>query len=278
VLISVVVFVSVLLLVLAVSPLWRMAEQWRTRAEAGYRTTLSELFITDWTPAAITTTAALTSVTILGILWWALGILPAMAAAVAVWFVPQSVLAYLRAQRLEKFDAQLTDGLDLLANAVKSGQTLAQALEVVATQSLPPLSQEFGLMVQEYQLGVALDRVLLDARQRLSSKNLALTVAALLVSREKGGNLPETLTRIAESIREIRRLEEKIRTSTAEGRKSARTMAIMPVVLGFMLYSMDPESFGLLFVDPVGNALLVVVVGLVIGSFLWIRRIVNVPI
>jgi tight adherence protein B len=255
-----------------------MAEQWRTRAEAGYRTTLSELFITDWTPAAITTTAALTSVTILGILWWALGILPAMAAAVAVWFVPQSVLAYLRAQRLEKFDAQLTDGLDLLANAVKSGQTLAQALEVVATQSLPPLSQEFGLMVQEYQLGVALDRVLLDARQRLSSKNLALTVAALLVSREKGGNLPETLTRIAESIREIRRLEEKIRTSTAEGRKSARTMAIMPVVLGFMLYSMDPESFGLLFVDPVGNALLVVVVGLVIGSFLWIRRIVNVPI
>jgi tight adherence protein B len=168
--------------------------------------------------------------------------------------------------------------LELLANAVKSGQTLPQALAVVSAQTPPPLSQEFGLMVREYELGVALDRVLVNARERLGSKQFTLAVSALLVSREKGGDLPETLERIAAAMREINRLEEKVRIATAEGRKSARTMAAMPFVLGVMLYLMDPGSFSLLFTDVLGNVILAAAVALSVTAFLWIRRIVNVPV
>lgn len=281
VVISLSVFAAVLMLVLAGPEAFSQPVlRWRERQETAYRKELSELFVTDWKPGVVTYVTMLTAVVVLGIMLWLSGSLViAGLSAASVWFLPRMVFRYLKEQRREQFEAQLVDGLELLANAVKAGQTLPQALEVVARQMLPPLSQEFGLMVQEYQLlGVPLDQVLINARDRLASKNFVLATAALLVSREKGGNLPETLARIAESIREIHRLEEKIRTSTAEGRKSARTMAVMPVVLGVMLYLMDPESFSLLFVDPLGNLFLVASIVLIVLAFLWIRRIVNVPI
>jgi len=280
ILISLTIFTAVFMLVLAGPEAFRRSvSHLRERGEASSRKELSELFIADWTPNMVTYVTVLAAVVVLGLMLWLSGsLIVSGLCAAAVGFVPGVVFKYLKEKRLEQFEGQLGDGLELLANAVKSGQTLAQALEVVASQTMPPLAQEFALMVQEYQVGSSLDQVLRNARDRLPSKNLALATAALLVGREKGGNLPETLGRIAESIREIHRLEEKIRTSTAEGRKSARTMAVMPFVLGSMLYVMDPGSFSLLFTDPIGNVILFLSVVLIVVAFLWIRRIVSVPI
>lgn len=280
ILISLSLFASVVIIVqVGAEPLGLWFEKFQRQSEAKYRKELSELFMAEWTPRTVTIlTAAGLIFVFLVALWISDSFILAGLFAAAVVLAPGLVFQYLKEKRMERFEGQLVDALELLANSVKSGQTLIQAIEMVSGHMLPPISQEFGLMVKEYNLGVPVDRVIQNIRERINSKNLTLATSALIVSREKGGNLPETLRRIADSIREIHRLEEKIKTSTAEGRKTARTMAFMPFVLGFMLYLMDPASFSLLFVDPLGNLILFVALVLIGVGFYWIRKIVNVSV
>lgn len=279
-LISLSLFASVVIIVVVGGePLGQWFSKFRDQSEARYRKELSELFMADWAPRTVTYLTGLALAIVFLVALWISDsfILAALFASLMV-LAPRGFFQYLKVKRMERFEAQLIDALELLANSVKSGQTLIQGVELVSSNMLPPMSEEFGLMVKEYNLGVPLDRVIQNARERIHSKNLNLATSALIVSREKGGNLPETLRRISDSIREIHRLEEKIKTSTAEGRKTARTMAVMPFVLGFMLYVMDPASFSLLFVDPLGNLILFVAVLLIGVGFFWIRKIVNVAV
>lgn len=280
ILISVSLFASVYLIVATGSEAFAIwLRRFIARSEATYKQRLSELFMSDWSAKTITylTITALAIVFLLA--FWISGsvVMSALIAALVI-YAPGMLFRYLKEKRMEKLEAQLTDALELLADAVKSGQSLIQSIESVSVHMAAPVSQEFGLMVKEYNLGVPLDQVIRNARDRIKSKNLALATSALIVSREKGGNLSQTLRTISDAIREIHRLEEKIKTSTAEGRKSARTMSMMPFLLGFMLYFMDPAGFSLLFVDPLGNLILFISLVLIGIAFFWARKIVNQPI
>lgn len=93
-----------------------------------------------------------------------------------------------------------------------------------------------------------------------------------------GGNLGETLDRIADAIREIYRLEKQVETLTAQGRAAARMMGIMPFVILIILHFIDPRGVQNLFDDPIGRFLLLIVIVLNILGFLWIRKIVDIDI
>ena len=56
-------------------------------------------------------------------------VLCAALAAVAGFFAPAAAIAAYRRRRVRRFDAQLTEALQQMANALRAGQTLQQALE-----------------------------------------------------------------------------------------------------------------------------------------------------
>src|SRR5690606_29355234 len=135
--------------------------------------------------------------------------------------------------------------------------SLAQAIEILARQTPRPISQEFQQIHGEYQLGKPLERCLLEAKQRLCSENFALFAAAVEASRESGGRLNETVERIALSVRELQRLERKLRSETAQARASAFYMSLAPfVVLAIYYLVIDPENTERLFTTAWGQILL----------------------
>jgi tight adherence protein B len=170
------------------------------------------------------------------------------------------------------------DALGLLASSARAGLNLSQALEAAAEKMPAPACQEFGLIVKEFQYGTSIERALTNARDRLGRPNFAIVVTALIVNRDKGGNLIECLDKISSSLREITRLEKKIQTETASVRFSAKLMALMPATIGIIFYFIEPSSMELLFTDLVGNVILAIVVALNIVAFIIIQRIVAVEI
>jgi len=130
-----------------------------------------------------------------------------------------------------KIEDQLADAMVTLANAVRAGLSLAQSLDILAVQCPRPINGEFQQMAAEYHMGRPLERVLEEAKQRLRSENFALFAAAIIASHQSGGRLNETVERIAESVREMQRLERKVESETAQARKSAVYMAIAPAVI-----------------------------------------------
>ena len=114
-----------------------------------------------------------------------------------------------------------------------------------------------------------------EARARLGSENFALFAAALLASHESGGRLNETVERIAQSVRELQRLDRKVMAETAQARKSAIYMAMAPAFILVAYYFVDPHNTRLLFTEIFGQLLLAIALVLNVVAYLWARVILN---
>lgn len=178
-------------------------------------------------------------------------------------------------QRKLKIEDQLADAMVALANAVRAGLSLAQSLEILASQCPWPINAEFHQIVAEYKLGKPLQKTLLEAKGRLRSENFALFAAAMLASHESGGRLNETVERIAESVLELQRLERKVLSETAQARRSAVYMAIAPAFILTAYYFVDPVNTTSLFTNTFGQIVLALALTFDAIAYLWARWILN---
>lgn len=196
-------------------------------------------------------------------------------AAVLLVSLPWYVLRRVAETRRLLIEDQLADAMVSLSNAIKAGLSLAQSLDILARQSPKPICQEFQQIVGEYQLGKDLEQCLKEAKQRLQSENFALFAAALEASRQSGGRLNETVERIATSVRELQRLERKVRSETAQARTSSVYMALAPPVILLMNYFIDPVHTRMLFTEVPGQLILCLAAVLNLLAYLWARMILN---
>ena len=204
-------------------------------------------------------------------------LISAVCFGIGVWF-PTMIVSHLEQKRREKLESQLVDGITTLASGVRAGLSLIQSMELLEKNSVGPIKQEFGQLNREYQMGLDLNQSMRMTANRIGSTNYRLLFTALEMHRRRGGDAGESLDRIAESIREIQRLEGKLDALTSQGRIQARMMAAMPVVILFILYTIDPEGTTLLLVEPIGRIVLFGAGVCILIGFLWIRRIMQVDI
>lgn len=194
-------------------------------------------------------------------------------------FAPPVLLKAMRKRRLAKLEDQIVSGVQTLASGVRAGLNLVQSMGIVARDGPIPLRQEFTHLLREYEFGLGLEDAMNNAVDRIGSSDFRLLFSALQTHRERGGDLGQTLDRIAESIREIQRLEKRVETLTAQGRATARALGVMPVVVLAILYFLiSKEGVMALFHTGMGKMLLATIVALNIIGFLWIKKIVSVDI
>jgi len=156
-------------------------------------------------------------------------------------FAPTIYMKRQQGRRLVKFDNQLADMLSLMVNGLRAGYSIMQAMEAVAKELPPPISEEFRRVVQEMQLGVPMDLALENLTRRITSKDLDLVVTAINVQREVGGNLAEILDTISHTIRERVRVKGEIRVLTTQVMTSGQLLAIMPVGVIVIMYFLNRD-------------------------------------
>lgn len=193
-------------------------------------------------------------------------------------FLPMLLVKYYRKRRIKKFNIQLVDALQAMANAFKAGLTFPQAIEHVAREAQPPLSQEFGLFVKEVKLGVPLEEALINMAKRVGSDDLELVVVSTNIARQLGGNMAEMFETISTVIRERFRLEGKIDALTSQGKLQGWIVAAMPAILGMVLNSMRPDLMEPMMNHLFGYILVTLIAIMEIMGILIIRRIVNIDI
>lgn len=188
--------------------------------------------------------------------------------------LPGLAVAFLRRRRVKAYDEQLPDGLVMAANGLRAGFSLLQALQMVAEQAPAPLSQEFGLLLKEHQMGADLDQALTRLATRMPTQDTRIFVNSLLILRETGGNLTEIFDTLADTIRERKRVQQKIKTMTAEGETQAWFLAALPPVLLLILNQLNPEGVGLFFTTFGGWMLLLLMALMeVLGLFLMLQAV-----
>jgi len=193
-------------------------------------------------------------------------------------FLPMLLVQYYRKKRIKKFNTQLVDALQAMANAFKAGLTFQQAMEHVSKDSQAPLQQEFGLFVKEAKLGVPIDEALNNMSRRVGSDDLELVATATTISRQLGGNMAEMYETLSATIRERFRLEGKIDSLTAQGKLQGWIVSAMPLVLGVVINIMRPDLMGPMMDHLFGWVLVFAIMVMELIGVLLIRRITNIDI
>jgi tight adherence protein B len=214
-----------------------------------------------------------------GVGLWLMGSLVfAVFIAVLVYLVPGVVLDNIIRRRRERLEEQTADVMTALSASIKSGMTIEQAFDEIIETMYPPVSEEFALIRERIEAGQPVIAAVKSANRRLDVPRLSLIFQTIVVSLERGGRLASLMDRLAESTREIERVEERVRTETAGLRLSARIMFFMPIVICGLLYLVEPDQVMLLFDNLVGNVILVVAIMLDIGAYFIMKKLIELDV
>lgn len=185
--------------------------------------------------------------------------------------------------RLKAFNGQLGDTLMLMANALRSGYSLLQAMDTVAHNAPPPTSVEFARVVREVGLGLTPEQALANLVRRIGSEDLELMTTAVNIQHEVGGNLAQILDTISDTIRERVRIKGEISSLTAQQRLSGYIISALPIIVAGGLFLMNPSYVMPLFsfrqVMSVPLIVLPIFAGfMVVLGYLSIKKIVAIEV
>ena len=196
--------------------------------------------------------------------------------AVIGYVLPALYLRNRRGRRLSKFEAGLPRAMELIANSMKAGQSVAQSLSAVTENAGPPLSDEFGLARREVELGASVESALTNMVKRMGSTDLRLVVMVITIQHAVGGDLPAILTTLADTMRQRAEMRAEVLAATAQSRASSLIITLLPVAAATFLYFLVPDYFRPMFVNPLGWVMLGIAAAfLVIGNVI-IRRITKI--
>jgi len=236
-------------------------------AQAGLRLTSSEYLLIQFSIAL--------GLGLVG--FWFFGFtLPVLLLAGLGYLVPQLYMRRRQEQRQRAFSDQLGNMITLLSNALKTGYSLGQAIEIIAKKAPPPVSDEFEVVTTSIHFGTSVEEALAALVKRVKSSDLDFIVVAILLHRKVGGNLPEILDNIADTIRERLRMKREMSVLTAHARGSATLISALPLVLAFVMYAITPRYFAPMLVPGIGWVLIAIAAGLVIVGNMLMNQLAKV--
>lgn len=192
--------------------------------------------------------------------------------------MPKWYLKKKQRERVTKFNEGLADMITTIVGSLRAGFSFPQALKSVAEEASSPIKEEMDYVLKEMQYGKGIEDALNDLNERMPSEDLDLMIQAILIQRQVGGNLATVLDKIIETIRDRTKIQRQITTLTAQGRLSGNVIALLPVILGFLLYLIQPDYIGGLFRHPIG--LTMVGAGVISGiiGFILIKKITTIEV
>jgi len=191
---------------------------------------------------------------------------------------PTILIKIMAKQRISKFSQQIVDGLMLFSSSLKAGMSLNQGFEVVVEELPPPISEEFAMVIRENQMGVPLDDCLDHLKERMPVPDLDLITTSIGISRETGGDLTEIFAQLVRTIREKKKLENRVRSLTVQGKLQGIIMSLLPIVFAVFLYMVNPANFQIMFDDELGQKLLVLAVVLEVIGLILIKKLSKVEV
>jgi tight adherence protein B len=198
--------------------------------------------------------------------------------ALSIGALPLVWLLMRRKGRLKTFGTQLPDALDMLARALRSGQSMGAAVGMAASEIPAPLGKEFGRVFEEQNLGVPLEESLSNLADRIPNLDLKFFATAVILQRQTGGDLAEILDKIGHLVRERFQIMGQVQALTGEGRLSGVVLLAMPVLLFAAVFHLNHDYLIVLLTDDLGKKMLLCAIFLQAVGALVIRKIVNIKV
>lgn len=199
-------------------------------------------------------------------------------AGVLGFFAPFLVVTNRRNRRQRMLVDQLPDALDFLGRALKAGHSFSTGLQMMGDELPQPLAAEFRRAYDQHSVGLPIEDCLRDMVRRIDSTDFAFFITATLIQRQTGGDLSEVLNNISGMIRQRIRLQQHVKAKTAEGRFTGYILAVFPVLMFVISYTLNPQYGGILLSSSTGIGLLVTAFTMTLLGLWLIRKLTTVRV
>jgi tight adherence protein B len=193
-------------------------------------------------------------------------------------FIPRWFIKKKQRDRLVAFNESLPDMITTIVGSLRAGFSFPQALKTVVEEAHNPIKEEMESILREMQYGSSIEDSLHALKERMPSEDLDLMIQAILIQRQVGGNLATVLDKIVETIRDRTKIQRQIVTLTAQGRLSGIVIGLLPVILGFVLYLIEPQYIGTLFTNAIGLVMLGAGIFSSVLGFIFIRKLTTIEV
>jgi len=205
--------------------------------------------------------------------WWS--VLVGFAAGVAA---PFGFVKSRRTARMNKFEEQFPEALDLMARSIRAGHAFGAGMKMVADELHDPVGPEFRKSFEEQNFGLSMKESLNNLAMRVPILDVRFFATAVLIQRETGGNLAEILDNLANVVRERFKIRRQVRVHTAHGRYTGYVLLALPAFLALALQVLNPEHMEGLFKDRIGQTMIVTAIVMQSIGWFWISRVVKIEV
>ena len=183
-----------------------------------------------------------------------------------------------RSARLNRFEEQFPEALDLLSRAIRAGHAFQTAMGMVADEMPDPVGPEFKRTFDQQNYGLPLREALNELADRLKLIDVRFFVTAVLIQRDTGGNLSEILDNLAHVVRERFKIKRQVRVHTAHGRFTGWVLLALPVFLAIALSFINPDHMQALFHERLGQQMLMAAIVMQAVGYIWIRQVIKIEV
>ena len=231
-----------------------------------------------WSAGRITTSMLLTGVVVLAIGMRLVPLWAAFLAAAVAMAAPYNYVLRRRNKRFLKFRENFPDVLDSLARALRAGYPLSAAMEMIAAETLPPVSSEMRRTSAEANLGRGWPHALENLGKRMPLLEVNLFIGAVQLHARTGGKLSEVISGLAENMRESIALQGEVRALAAHGKMTGAILTILPIGIAIMMMVVSPSYMQVLFNHPYGKNLVGAAIACLLLAHFVIRKLVDIKV
>lgn len=273
---SILIFVAVSLFCLSIKEVWDglsthfTADQLRQAEALAMDSTVVIRYLRLW---GVTLLITIILVGLLGQMW-----LLALSLVGILLLVPRWIFNWAIVHRRQLLRDQMVGCCIAMSNTARAGQSLMEGMKTICEEIPKPLSLELQRIVAEYEHGRTLPDALQEAKVRLNLDSFTIFASTIITSLQRGGRITVALEKISRSLEENQRIERKLAAETASGWRVVLILTAFPFLFLAAFSLLYPEGTLLMFHSIVGQFLLMVILGLIVLSIYWSRKILSIDL
>jgi len=171
---------------------------------------------------------------------------------------PRLWLMWLIHRRRKLLDDQLQDALLNIADALKSGHVIQEAIRIVGDEMPYPIGPEFEKTYREMETGKTLEAALGDLKKRIDLPDFTMAVNAIEIQYEVGGKLEPLLRNMVKIIVERGELKKEIEKTIASSKTVGYVLLAAPWFFIVIFTMMNKETYIAMLKNPIGIIMLLI--------------------
>ena len=196
-------------------------------------------------------------------------------AAIVAIMVVRGLFGWQQRRLANQLFRQLPDTIQLVTSTVRSGLPVSEAFRIIAREMPQPTAGQFAIVCSEVTVGSSPEEAVEAVYRRTQVTEYGIFAVTLAVQLKSGGSLTETLQTLGDTVTQRVALAARAKALAGEVIFSSRALSLSPIIVGGLLYLINPQTVDLLIYDPTGNMLLAYAAASVLIGTLVIRWMVR---